>query len=54
VRRRVQAGRRSIKFTGRVGVRARPLGRYRAILRAKDSAGNVSPGRVVVLTIVKR
>ena len=54
VRRRVQAGRRSIRFTGRVGLRALPLGRYRAILRARDTAGNASPGRVVVLRIVKR
>ena len=54
VRRRVPAGRRSIRFTGRVGVRALPLGRYRAILRARDAAGNVSPGRVVLLRIVKR
>ena len=54
VRRRVQAGRRSIRFTGRVGLRALPLGRYRAILRARDTAGNISPGRVVVLRIVKR
>jgi hypothetical protein len=54
VRRRVKAGRRSIKFTGRVGIRAVPLGRYRAILRARDAAGNVSRGRVVPLRIVKR
>ncbi len=54
VRRRVQAGRRLIRFSGRVGSRALPIGRYRAILRARDSAGNVSPGRVVVVSIVKR
>jgi hypothetical protein len=50
----VAAGRRTIRFTGRVGLRALPLGRYRAILRARDAAGNISPGRVVVLRIVKR
>jgi hypothetical protein len=54
VRRRVPSGRRLIRFTGRVGGRALPAGRYRAILRARDPAGNVSPGRVVVLRIVTR
>jgi glucose/arabinose dehydrogenase len=54
VRQRVEAGRRFIRFTGRVGVRALPPGRYRAILRARDAAGNVSPGRVLVLRLVTR
>ena len=54
VRRRTQAGRRLIRFTGRVGLRALPAGRYRAVLRARDPAGNVSRGRVAVVRIVKR
>jgi hypothetical protein len=54
VRRQVKAGRRLIRFTGRVGLKALPLGRYRVILRARDSAGNVSAGRLVVVRLVKR
>jgi hypothetical protein len=54
VRRRVAPGRRLIRFTGRVGVKALPLGRYRAILRARDPAGNLSAGRLVALQTVAR
>jgi hypothetical protein len=52
VRRGARAGRNVIPFTGRVGSRALPVGAYRVSLRARDAAGNVSPGRLLGLTIV--
>jgi hypothetical protein len=54
VRRDVQAGRRFLRFTGRIGVRRLPPGRYRVTLRARDGAGNVSPGRRLSFTVVRR
>jgi hypothetical protein len=54
IRRDLSAGRHLIRFTGRVGVRALPSGRYRAILRGRDGSGNVSAGRLVKLQVVSR
>lgn len=52
VRRRMTAGAQRIRFTGRIGLRALPTGRYRATLRARDSAGNVSARHAVRFSIV--
>jgi hypothetical protein len=54
VRRAVAPGRRSLRFTGRVGLRALPPGRYRVTVRARDAAGNVSAGRLLRFTVVRR
>jgi glucose/arabinose dehydrogenase len=54
VRRDVRPGRRFLRFTGRIGVRALPPGRYRVTLRARDAAGNLSPGRALSFTVVRR
>jgi hypothetical protein len=48
----VGAGRRSTPFSGRIGRRPLPPGRYRATLRATDAAGNVSAGVAMAFTVV--
>jgi hypothetical protein len=53
LRRGLAAGRRSTGFSGRLGRRALPPGRYRATLRARDTAGNRSPGRSVGFRVVR-
>jgi hypothetical protein len=53
MRRLLGAGLRSIPFSGRVGTRALLPGRYRATLRARDPAGNLSAGRAVSFTILR-
>jgi glucose/arabinose dehydrogenase len=53
VRRSVRPGRRSTPFSGRIGRRPLRLGRYRATLRARDAARNLSAGRAVTFTVVR-
>lgn len=48
----VEAGARSIQFTGRVGGRALPAGRYRATLSATDPAGNGAASRPLGFEVV--
>jgi hypothetical protein len=52
VRRRVQAGRRHIHFTGRVGTVPLAAGTYVSVLRARDPAGNVSAKHRLRLTVL--
>jgi hypothetical protein len=42
-----------IRFTGRIGRRALRAGRYRAVLRAIDAAGNRSAPKVARFRIVR-
>jgi Tol biopolymer transport system component len=45
---RVEAGKRSLRFTGAVNGKRLPRGRYRLILTATDAAGNATAKRVTV------
>jgi Tol biopolymer transport system component len=48
------AGANRVRFSGRVGRRALPLGPYRAVLRAVDAAGNRSAATRLRFRIVRR
>jgi hypothetical protein len=50
----VPAGAVRVKFTGRVGRRALRPGRYRAVLRATDAAGNRSAPVKLAFRVVRR
>jgi hypothetical protein len=52
LRRTRRAGRTSTPFTGRIGRRALAPGRYRATVRATDTAGNVSRPHWIDFTVV--
>jgi hypothetical protein len=54
IRRNARAGLNRIAFSGRLGRRALPVGRYRFVLVARDAAGNVSRPRVLAFRIVRR
>ena len=54
LRRTLVAGKRSVKFTGRIGKRKLVPGRYVATTTAKDKAGNNSKKKTVKLRIVRR
>jgi hypothetical protein len=47
-----KAGRKTVKFSGRIGKKALKPGRYRATLRAKDPAGNRSAPRRITFRIL--
>ncbi|HZB77691.1 MAG TPA: hypothetical protein VE526_15780 [Solirubrobacteraceae bacterium] len=49
-----RAGRNRVAFTGRVGRRTFPSGRYRATVGATDAAGNRAVPRRVRFRIVER
>lgn len=49
--RRAGAGRTQVAFSGRVGRRALPAGRYRLVARAVDAEGARSPARTVTFTV---
>lgn len=53
LRRTEQAGHASVRFSGRIGRRALRPGRYRATIRATDSAGNVSKPKSAAFRILK-
>lgn len=53
-RRRVPAGAKRVAFSGRVGAKKLPLGRYRASLRATDAAANRSAVVRTTFTVVRR
>ena len=53
-RRNLQAGERSILFSGRLGRKALRRGKYRARATATDAAGNKSARRSARFTVVKR
>ncbi len=53
LRRTEQAGRATVRFSGRIGRRALRAGRYRATIRASDPAGNVSKPKSLAFTILK-
>jgi hypothetical protein len=48
------SGANTIRFTGRIGKRALRAGRYRAVIRATDAAGNRSAPRTIRLRITRR
>jgi hypothetical protein len=50
--RRSKLGANSVRFTGRIGRRKLAPGRYAAVLRARDVAGNVSGKRTLAFTIL--
>jgi hypothetical protein len=52
-RRATRAGRKTTKFSGRIGRKKLKPGRYRATLRAKDPAGNRSTTRRISFRIVR-
>ena len=54
VRRNRPAGRGRVDFSGRIGVKALPLGLNRASITAKDAAGNVSRPRRLRFRVVRR
>ena len=54
VRRNRAAGRVRVNFSGRIGVKALPLGLHRASATAEDAAGNVSRPRRVRFRVVRR
>ena len=54
VRRNRAAGRVRVDFSGRIGVKALPLGLNRASITAKDAAGNVSRPRRLRFRVVRR
>jgi DNA-binding beta-propeller fold protein YncE len=53
LRRSQRSGRRSVRFSGRIGRRALQPRRYRATIRATDAAGNVSRPKSLSFRIVK-
>ena len=54
IQRTVSAGPVAIPFSGRIGRKALKTGSYRALVAARDAAGNVSKQRTVAFKIVKR
>ncbi len=54
LRRRLGAGRRSVPFSGWVGKRKLPPGRYQASLSATDAAGNLSDEHRLRFRVVER
>ena len=52
--RRSHPGTNLVAFSGRIGTRKLPVGRYRATLRATDAAGNTSAAKTVSFRIVRR
>ena len=46
-------GQNSVRFTGRIGRRALRAGRYRAVIRATDAAGNRSAPSLTRFRIVR-
>ena len=52
-RRANRAGRKTTRFSGRIGKKALKPGRYRATLRAKDPAGNRSAPKRITFRIVR-
>lgn len=53
-RRALEPGARRVAFSGRIGRRALPAGRYRMSVVATDAAGNRSAARRVTFTVVRR
>jgi hypothetical protein len=53
-RKALKAGANRIAFTGRLGRKALPLGRYRATVVATDAAGNRSTPKLLAFRIVRR
>jgi hypothetical protein len=53
LRRSSHQGQNAVAFSGRLGSRALRPGRYRAVLRAKDAAGNASPSRALRFRLVR-
>ena len=51
--RKLAAGRRSIRITGKLGKRRLKPGRYRAVLRATDAAGNRSRAARVAFRVIR-
>jgi DNA-binding beta-propeller fold protein YncE len=54
VRPRLAAGKAKIVFTGKIGKRTLKPGRYRAVVTAKDQAGNRSKPRTALFAIIRR
>ena len=54
LRRSAGRGTNSTRFTGRIGTRALSPGRYRALIRASDSAGNRSVRKATRFRIAAR
>lgn len=54
IRKAVTAGRNTIVFSGRLAGRKLGPGRYRALLKITDAAGNVSQTEIVKFRVVKR
>jgi hypothetical protein len=54
LRRGAKVGANSIRLTGRIGKRVLRPGRYRAVLRATDAAGNRSAAKRIGLRITRR
>ena len=52
MRRRMPLGRRTLRLSGRTNGRVLRPGRYKATLRARDAAGNVSGGAAVSFVVV--
>jgi hypothetical protein len=52
--RKGKAGANKVPFSGRIGTKPLPPGRYRAMLRATDAAGNRSKPKTVKFRIVRR
>ena len=53
LRRTGAAGANRVRFSGRIGRRALPRGRYRLIVRAIDAAGNRSTVRAAAFRIIR-
>jgi hypothetical protein len=54
IQRSAAAGRVTIPFSGRIGKKALKTGSYRALVTARDAAGNQSQQRKIGFKIVKR
>ena len=54
LRRAGRAGANRVAFSGRIGRRALPTGRYRLILTATDPAGNSGSAPPLIFTVVRR
>jgi hypothetical protein len=54
IQRSAAAGQVAIPFSGRIGRKALKTGSYRAVVTARDAAGNVSQRRRAAFKIVKR
>ena len=46
------AGAGAVAFTGRIGARALPAGRYRVLVSARDAAGNAAVARTATFTVL--